>query len=186
MRLGIDLDGVVVDFTGGWIRLYNEEFGAEITRDQVMRWHGIPDITHFASKREFWQWARRGAGPSIFRDFDMYDGSQRWLGDLAREHEIVIITTKPHWAVHDTYAWIAEHRIPTREIHVTTQKWRVACDIYLDDNPYQLHDLVRNRPEATVCRFVRPWNGPGPGLVDIHDWDAFGSLVRRLQDGPPD
>ena len=28
LRLGIDLDGVIADFNTGWIRLYNQEFGA--------------------------------------------------------------------------------------------------------------------------------------------------------------
>jgi 5'(3')-deoxyribonucleotidase len=178
--LGIDLDGVVADFTGGWIRLYNEEFGTELTREEVVRWHGVLDITHFASKHEFWTWARRGDRPSLFATLDPYDGALARLQDLAAEHEVVIITTKPSWAVHDTYAWIAEHRLPTREIHVTAQKWRVVCDVYLDDNPYQLHDIARNRPHATVCRYVRPWNRPGRDLVDIHDWDEFGDVVYRL------
>ena len=180
MRLGIDLDGVVADFTGGWIRLYNDEFGTDLTRDQVVRWHGVLDITHFTSKHEFWRWARRGEGPSLFATLDPYDGALARLHDLATEHEVVIITTKPSWAVHDTYAWIADHHLPTREIHVTAQKWRVPCDVYLDDNQFQLHDIERNRPDATVCRFVRPWNHPARNLADIHDWDEFGELVFEL------
>jgi 5'(3')-deoxyribonucleotidase len=180
MRLGIDLDGVVADFTGGWIRRYNAEFGTAIRTEDAVRWRAALDLTHFASMREFWHWARRGDGPSLFREFDTHEGAQAWLHELAGEHEVVIITTKPSWAVHDTYAWIAEKRLPTREVHITAQKWRVACDVYVDDNPYQLRDLVSNRREATVCRFVRPWNAPVAGTVDVAGWDEFGALVHDL------
>ncbi len=180
MRLGIDLDGVVADFTGGWIRLYNEEYGTELRPEQIERWHGVLDITHFESKSGFWRWARRGQGPSIFRYFDPYPDALERLAELDRQHEVVIITTKPSWAVHDTYAWLAEHRVPTREVHITAQKWRVPCDIYLDDSPHHLHDLVRTRPAATVCRYVRAWNNPARGLVVVHDWDGFARLVHEL------
>ena len=37
MRLGIDLDGVVADFTAGWVARYNEEFNTDIQRDGTMR-----------------------------------------------------------------------------------------------------------------------------------------------------
>ena len=92
----------------------------------------------------------------------------------------MVITTKPSWAVHDTYAWIADKRLPTREVHITAQKWRVPCDVYVDDNPFQLHDIVKNRREATVCRFVRPWNRPVDRTVDVGSWDEFGALVHDL------
>ena len=46
MRLGIDLDGVVADFNGGWIRLYNEQFGTDLSKDMVRTWDGPIDISH--------------------------------------------------------------------------------------------------------------------------------------------
>ena len=179
MRLGIDLDGVVADFTGGWIRLYNDEFGTDLTRDQVVRWHGVLDITHFASKQEFWRWARRGDGPSLFATLDPYEGALARLHDLATEHEVVIITTKPRWARSDTFRWLADHELPSGEIHITERKYRVGCDVYLDDSPLVVPELVARRPEATVCRFVRPWNRPVAGAVDIDGWSTFHRLVTE-------
>jgi hypothetical protein len=82
--------------------------------------------------------------------------------------------------VHDTFAWIADHRIPTREVHILEEKWRVPCDLYLDDAPHVVWQLHRSRPEATVCRFVRPWNRPVTGTVDVHSWEEFGVTVDRL------
>lgn len=178
-RLGIDLDGVVADFNAGWITRYNEEFGADVPLDAVRAWDGLHQPTHFPDAAAFWRWAAGNADGSVFRHLDAYDGAVEALGRLDDVgHEIVILTTKPHWAVHDTFAWIAEHRIPTREIHVLAGKWRVPCDVYLDDSPHQIRDIHRARPEALVCRFVRPWNGPIPGVRDIETWTEFTGLIE--------
>jgi 5'(3')-deoxyribonucleotidase len=180
MRLGIDLDGVVADFNSGWVGRYNSEFGSDITTDQVDSWDAMGDLTHFESMGAFWRWAARGDHGSVFRHLETYPGSLEVLGRLARHNKIVIITAKPDWAVHDTFAWIADRHIPTREVHITEGKWRVPCDLYLDDSPRQIAELREKRPEAVVCRYVRPWNRPVSGTRDVNDWDQFEAMVDAL------
>jgi len=179
MRLGIDLDGVVADFTAGWIARYNEEFGTDIPRQAVETWSAMLPLTHFETMDEFWGWTAQGENGSLFRHLDTYPGALESLQRLSRNHEIVILTTKPDWAIHDTFAWISDRRIPTREVHITADKWKVPCDVYLDDAPHQLEELHRERPAATVCRFVRPWNKPIFGVRDIPDWNEFEALVDQ-------
>lgn len=183
MRLGIDLDGVVADFNAGWTERYNRVFEAEVHHSQVVSWDGLVPLTHFSDMDEFWVWARGGTPEetaSIFRDLPVYEGALPALETLARDHAIVIVSSKYDWAIPDTLEWIAEHRIVTREIHFVWDKTSVACDVYLEDAPHNLEALVAARPEATVCRFVRPWNEPVPGAVDVDGWAAFVELVRSL------
>ena len=111
VRLGIDLDGVVADFNSGWVTRYNEEFGTDIPLDAMRAWNGIPSLTHFRDMGEFWRWARDHGGHSMFRHLETYPGAVETLSDLRRKgHDVVILTSKPNWAVHDTFAWIADHR----------------------------------------------------------------------------
>jgi len=185
LRLGIDLDGVVADFNTGWIARYNEEFGASIPFDAVRVWDGLHELTHFPDSTGFWDWIRNRGGESIFRHLETYEDAVptlRRLDDAG--HHIVVITTKPDWAVHDTLAWIADHRIPTREVHITWQKGRVPCDVYLDDAPHQVEQIRAARPEALTCRFVRPWNRPVTGVRDIADWAEFEAAVAGLTTPP--
>lgn len=180
MRLGIDLDGVVADFNSGWIRRYNQEYGSELPSDAVKAWDAIPSLTHFEDMRAFWAWARDHDGHTLFRHLDTYPGAVEALWELSKNrHEVVIVTTKPFWAIHDTFAWLAQHRIPTREVHIKDAKWMVDCDFYLDDGPHVLMSLVKHRPQARVCRFVRPWNRPVTGAIDIVDWPQFVGEVER-------
>ena len=66
------------------------------------------------SMSEFWSWARTaGGGSSIFRVLQPYHGALEALERLAARDHIVIVTTKPRFAIHDTFEWLAEHRVPT-------------------------------------------------------------------------
>lgn len=182
MRLGIDLDGVVADFNAGWMKLHGEEHGTDLTSDLVTSWNGLHEVGGFASMGEFWWWARGGGHrPSIFRHLETYPGAVETLERLVRDgHEVVVLTSKPWWAIHDTYNWIADRALPTREVHMRDDKWAVDCDVYLDDSPIVLPPLVRHRPDAVVCRFVRPWNDPVAGSHDVAGWDDFAAIVDRL------
>jgi 5'(3')-deoxyribonucleotidase len=178
MRLGIDLDGVVANFNRGWMTRYNREFGASLDETQVNHWDAAADLTHFPHMREFWEWAKGDATrASIFRSLEPYPGALATLDRLAVNHHLIILTVKPRWAIADTFNWLADHHLPTREVHMVRRKWLVPCDIYLDDSPHLLPQLAEHRPEATVCRFVRAWNEPVAGCRDVAGWEEFATLV---------
>ena len=54
MRIGIDLDGVVADFTKGWTTHYNQEFGKSINDDpQTYFTEEVMSKLEDAAKKEF-------------------------------------------------------------------------------------------------------------------------------------
>jgi len=179
LRLGIDLDGVVADFNAGWMSRYNADYGTSLTPEMVTSWNAMIPLTGFADVDEFWDWAEGGPDPRLFRNLPLYPGAIESLRRLSLDHDIVIITTKPEWAISDTFAWIADNAIPTHEVHITGEKWRVDCDVYLDDGPHNLEALAQERSDRTICRFVRPWNVPIPNVIDIDHWDTFEALVAQ-------
>jgi 5'(3')-deoxyribonucleotidase len=181
MRLGIDLDGVVADFNAGWIRLHREEFGSDLQPSMVTTWDGLHTLAGFPDMDMFWSWAREnGDRPSIFRHFDPYPDAVETLEALeGMGHDIVIITAKPDWAIPDTFRWLADHGVPTREVHMQDQKYLVECDVYLDDSPHVVPELVAHRPGSLVCRFVRPWNDVVDGSRSVHSWGAFHDAVTE-------
>ena len=148
----------------------------------VARWDGLHELTHFGSMDEFWAWAR-GGGRSVFRDLPVMPGAVAALDRLARAHRIVIVSSKFEWAIPDSLAWLAEHRLPVSDVHFLWRKSVAACDVYLEDVPHQIEELCRSRPDATVCRRVHPWNDPVPGSMDVHSWPEFEAVVGLLARG---
>jgi 5'(3')-deoxyribonucleotidase len=173
MRIGIDLDGVVADFNRGWTTAWNAQRGTDIRVADVDGWDVLPRLTGLPSMREFWRWASDlGDGRSLFRDLPTFPGALEAVQTLVDAgHHTVVLTAKPRWAVHDTFAWLSDVGFPTTEVHIIDDKWTVPCDVYIDDAPHVLADYVRHRPSADVLRFARPWNHPVPGVRDAHGWD---------------
>jgi 5'(3')-deoxyribonucleotidase len=180
LRLGIDMDGVVADFNSGWIERYNRDFGAALHPDHVVGWDELHRLTGFDTMDGFWAWAR-GNGRSVFRDLPPMPGALDALAELAGRHRIVIVTARFDWAISDTLAWLAEHRVTAREVHFQAAKHLVPCDVYLDDSPYQIEALARERSDRTVCRQVTAWNHPLPGVVDVTSWGVFQEVVAGLE-----
>jgi 5'(3')-deoxyribonucleotidase len=179
LRVGIDMDGVLADFNSGWMSRYNEHFGTQLEASQVQHWDGPERLTHFASMDEFWAWAR-GDGRSTFRDAPALPGAIEAVNRISQRHRLVIVSSKFPWAIPDSLAWLADHAVRAREVHFLWDKAVADCDVYLDDAVHVLQQLVAARPDATVCRMVRPWNEPVPGTIDIESWDAFEALVDGL------
>lgn len=184
LRLGIDMDGVVADFNAGWMERHNRDFGTALHPDHVVGWDELHRLTGFETMDGFWAWAR-GDGRSVFRDLPPVPGALDALRELADRHRLVIITARFDWAIGDTLAWLAEHGVLAREVHFQAAKYRIPCDVYLDDSPYQIEALAHERPESTVCRQVTAWNRPLPGVVDVRTWAEFRDVVARREAAGP-
>lgn len=63
---------------------------------------------------------------------------------------------------------------------MTRAKWEVDVDVYLDDGPHVIEELVRRRAQSLVCRYVRSWNDPVDGAIDVESWAEFEAVVDKF------
>ena len=181
MRIGVDLDGVVANFTKGWTKYYEEEFGKKILEVDIQSWGLSEPLTHFKEDLDFWKWAKDINGSSIFRNLEVYENSVETLNELSKSgHDIVIISSKPWWSIHDTLMWLGENKIPTKEIHFIEDKWTIDCEVYIDDAPYQLENYKENTVDKKIIRFVRSYNKPLDGVFDIYNWKELIPLLNSF------
>ncbi|MEA1902517.1 MAG: hypothetical protein U9N56_03215, partial [Actinomycetota bacterium] len=175
------------NFTQGWMDFYNRDFGTSLVFENSQNWGDLVDLTHFKDMDEFWAWSSDLDGHSVFWHLEPFPGTVEALRSLVDAgHQIIVITTKPGFAHRDTHEWVESYRIPAAELHIiqSNDKWEFDCNVYLDDGPLVLPGLLEHRPHRTVCRYVRPWNEPLDGAIDVHNFVEFREVVDAMAEDP--
>lgn len=188
LKIGVDLDGVVVDFIGGAAAHYERWFGVALDPKKVNgSYAGIYDVSHFPSRAEFWAWADRV--PNFWVDLPAIPGALGALYELEREygHQFTIITARPESARAGTAEWVRSNwpsaqMLPTIHHVPAGSKGTIGeVQVYIDDSPEELESL-RDKP-CVLC-FDQPWNKDFKGGDRVHrvaDWSAVRKFLHLLE-----
>lgn len=185
LRIGLDLDGCLADGFDNVVGVLLEEHWG-ITLEPSQYWNHIRDQCGEEAWKWLWDEGVREHG--LFRHQSLVRGAVIAVRKLADEgHQLVYITHRPREASEDTVAWLAHHRFPVDELHITQEpKSSVVprCDVYLDDSPSVCEDLLRNTDGFMAVR-DRPWNQEfrspvgGGRYFRVKTWEEFASVVNR-------
>jgi uncharacterized HAD superfamily protein len=167
MLVGLDIDGVVADFLGPFLRLIETKVGSAILSDTItdLSFKGHPVITEEAleaslaalsHERDFWPRLAPLLAPSEWEA----------LESLSRKGRLVFIT---HRHPHDTYDihqvtsdWLRKHGIAKPVIHFT-QEYKSALveslgvELFVDDRHENCLD-VAEKTQAAVFMPHRLYN----------------------------
>lgn len=183
MRLGIDMDGVLADFDRGWVERYNADFGTNLHPKHNDHWDALVTLTGMTYD-EWWAWAR-GKHEDLFLGLDPLPGAIDGVKRLkSRGHDICIVTAKPRWAAGHPSSWLIEHDIPYDEIHVTSKKAYVICDVYVDDAIHNVVDLMENTTGKVIQYAAYPYVNGGervPGATYATSWQDVVKEIDNWQ-----
>lgn len=180
---GVDLDGVVGDFT---VRF----------REVLAGIRGVdPESLPLERSWDFREW---GIGPEeygeihrtavmehdLFATMPVMPGAAEalWrLSDAGIWIRIITHRLYVHWghakAIGDTAAWLDLHRIPYRDLCFLGDKPQVEADAYIDDAAHNISAL--RAAGNTVIVFDQPYN-QGLAGPRAHDWAEVESIVGDL------
>lgn len=191
MRIGLDIDGVMYkwDKTARYMLrevLPNSPYKmGPLKESESQYWNWIKDNV----SPEHWRWLwEEAVGLGLYRYGHLYPGTVQAVRELATVGEVVLITHRPKDAIRDTVAWLSLLDLPVAGMSFLTNMEPKSlvlphCDIYLDDKPENIVDLMENTSGDAVMMH-QPWNKDHRHLGGVATWAAFVERVRNLKGVP--
>lgn len=187
MRLGFDIDEVVVDLTNKMVAYvkdtYNIDISKEIFRDYCLDNCKITDDDTFDKdiKKEM---LRLFNDPDFQYEAKPIPGAQECLRKLKRAgHKLYYITKRPKQNQPATFRWFRENGIPFDNLYLLgkdTEKGplgvKLRLDMFVDDLESHLNSLwsYKKNWAKGLLLMDRPWNSSsidGSKFIRVHTWD---------------
>jgi 5'(3')-deoxyribonucleotidase len=133
-RIAIDMDEVIADTLGNYLRIYNADFGRNLTRED-MHGRNVIDVTppeDIPRIRRYFQ------DEKFFTEIDPMPGSQEVVKALAEEYEVFVTTSAMDAPISfmPKFLWLKQHFpfISSNHIVFCGDKSIVFADFLIDDN----------------------------------------------------
>ncbi|MBW3618626.1 MAG: hypothetical protein KY461_00120 [Actinobacteria bacterium] len=187
--LGVDVDNVLADYTGGLRRIVAEDRGVD--PDSLVTptsWSAYEEWGF--TPAEFDELHRRAVVEHrMFRTLEVLPGAAEVLRELSDQGVRIRIVTHRLYvsgthaiAASDTVDWLDEHEIPYWDLCMVARKADVGSDLLIDDAPHNVEALREIGRQVVV--FDQPYNRhlPGPRARDwAHVRELAGPLLLDVQ-----
>jgi len=158
MRVIVDVDGVIADFVGSFLRCY-QDYGGEVPEGWVSRhWTAInTDLPNPEIALRVW------GHPSLFRDMEAYPGAIEALKEMNDRYDVRIATMLPQpWDVHipARIAWLGEN-VPFllhKQLYFCHDKNILDGDWMIEDNVDNLKAWLNANDARKGALVNRSWN----------------------------
>jgi beta-phosphoglucomutase-like phosphatase (HAD superfamily) len=155
--IGVDLDGVCVDFYGRMREIAAEWFECKVDDLTPEVSYGLPEWG--ISKPDQYESLHRFAVTQrdLFTTAKMIPGARKYLRKLSDEGVRIRIITHRLFiryfheiAVRQTIEWLDKNGIPYWDLCFMKEKAQVGANVYIEDSPQNIEDL-RSGGHYTIC-----------------------------------
>lgn len=184
----IDMDDVLAEFTGEWLRRYNLDYSDTITAEVFDGWDATKHVKPECGNKIFEYFK----APGIYRHLEPKPGSQEVVQELIDlGAEVLIVTDSPmgctfgaeNWngsnPTDDKRAWLLEHfpMISPDNVIVARKKWYVHGDILIDDKPATIEKFQElNRK---IIAMEMPYNRKTPAHLRAKSWTDVREILMN-------
>lgn len=204
MKITVDMDGVMADFVGHVLNLYETWYGVRpIEPDKV--YGPINDYLHFSSNSQFWKWV--DSIPDFWLSMPPIPGALGAFREMRRDpnYRLQIVTARHGIkAGAQTRQWFQHHMGLNLTLHtfqgnetVTGKsadiltgvrgdmKFMVPTDLHIDDHV----KVLQHFPRKNSLLFYQPWSYSGfnaeefldlPVVAEASPAGCWGSIRERF------
>jgi len=186
MKLGFDLDEVVINLVDVLIRYIKEEFDLDWTIDNFVKYDMLENKFHKdidENNKIAWRAINIVSDIDIQMTAKPYEGAPAFIRGLKKEgHSIHFITARKRGEENKTVKWLRKYKIPFDSVHhigygeEKGQLGRVLnLDFYIDDHEEHLESMYKykKRWNKGLALMTRPWNVSSydaSKFVRINNW----------------
>jgi 5'(3')-deoxyribonucleotidase len=179
-HVAIDLDDVVLDFTGGLRTSVQTEYDVEVP--PFGNWK-IADVLDPIIGHSWWKWMKNRDW--LWKTFPAVPGAIGSINMLREQgYFIEIITSKPDWAEASVWQWMGRWRPSVDRVTIVqdgdSKAEFTSADILVDDKPQNCEEWAASRRPAVL--FSRPHNEtyrPSvPRIYRANSWADVRALVE--------
>jgi 5'(3')-deoxyribonucleotidase len=180
IRLLLDCDGVLSDFVGGAVRLYNTLTGRRIDPDSIKEWN-FTGALEFETKAQKERYDKALRAPGFAMSLDPLPGSKEAVKKLCERVSVHIVTSplsgSVTWA-HEREVWLDLHYgIPHSRVHHSQTKYVLSGDLFVDDKPENVQEWAYYNPLGTAFLWDTSGNRQDKELERLRSWDE---LLERI------
>lgn len=175
LTLGIDIDGVLANFSVGYKNLMEKETPFRFpdisdTFPNTWYWDRAAGVPPEEEKR---MWSIIKADPTFWFNLPAYDDVEffaKFIRSLPREHNVYFITQRAGFAEKwQTEQWLKIHGFLAPTVLISGEKGDLCKALkvtyYIDDKNENVLDVARKSFETKNYQLIRPWNSQqGIGL----------------------
>ncbi|HEY3402593.1 MAG TPA: 5'(3')-deoxyribonucleotidase [Ohtaekwangia sp.] len=170
-RLIVDMDDVMADATGQFIRYYERDFGVQVTRESLCH---QDEGKGFPANHEIVRGYTVEAG--FFRTMIPNPGSQQVVQELNRKYELFIVSAAIQFpqSLSEKQQWLTEHFsfLHWKQIVFCGSKAVVHGDYMIDDH---IHNLETFNGEKLL--FSAPHNLQHTHFKRLNNWDEVAAYL---------
>lgn len=190
MRLGFDLDEVVVNLTAEFDKYLQEAHGIEWPAECFVS-YSFEDCVFVPDDEEknaeiVRDMLKQVSKPDLCSRAEPHEDAVRVLTELRRRgHKIYFISSRPKQLQPITFKWLRKHNVPFDDLKVIGQRVpkgaygrKLHLDMFVDDLEINLESMLKfkRRWRKGLLLLNRPWNrGPvdETKFVRVNNWQEI-------------
>lgn len=188
MQIGIDIDGVIIDFKDVMVDYINNKHGTNICINDFKKYND--NIDGIVVKDEVWHLFNNNS--DILKDIPDIKDASLYINKLYnKEHIIKIVTHRPAKILSETLYSLSKHLIPYHSFIMCNSysKATADIDILIDDKIENIIDICETNRYGVL--FLQPWNKnqinelckymKGGKAFVCDNWEVIYNLIKSLE-----